>query len=537
MNALEFKNILSQPAAPQLTAPQLLNALLEDPQGESKVQAMSSVVLHRLVSTIGMADTAELLALALPEQIREILDLELWDKDHLKKEDTLEWLHFLTTLPSKNRAQNLRALDVELISWTLLQYVRIHLNEEDPIPDEPEGQLHPTPDGWFTLELFGDSDFTVKQVIELLDTFYRDEPEEIRRLLLDLKWELPTALEEYAYRWRSNRLEDLGFANPEESLQIYAYLSPETVLPTEQSADRALLTDPDPLPYHGLPLLVGHRHNDFWYQAISQLTKDEELQRLEQTLITLSNLTLAADRVDLSDLEAADASLQRLFCRLSLGLEYLSKGQLAQAPLILEGVALQRIARVGHSLTLDLRRELRQGLNKVGIGSLRQTIEILDPPLSQQLAALSSSFPQFYEVELARLRPFQTLQDLAVGRQAIRRALNALRLITPNLSLLPLAQGCTIGDLYRTLLVNQLLGRQGALDASALAQFIRQFVDQQNHQLRPLVWQGAQLDAPLAPEEQQIIRDWIEILEQAIAPLNPDDLDLRWIAGLILTRP
>ncbi len=50
--------------------------------------------------------------------------------------------------------QVVRELDPELVSLYLLRYTRIYdLTLEDPVPDDPEGQFFPTPDGFFVIDV------------------------------------------------------------------------------------------------------------------------------------------------------------------------------------------------------------------------------------------------------------------------------------------------------------------------------------------------------------------------------------------------
>ena len=514
------------------TTPSELNALLDDPLAPSIIRQFPSVLLHRMLCSIGRADMVEVLALARPEQVREILDLEIWQGDRLQLDEALDWLCFLTTLPDEVRKRDLKALDIELIGYVLKQNTQIHLVEEGTLPDEAEGNLHGTPDGWFVLELTAQEQAQVQQTVALVDALYQDDPEEARRLLHKLMGELPTELEEWSLRWRNNRLEDLGFADPQEALLLYAYLDPASVHPSEGSVDRPPRADPEPSlgkELMGLP----SEPTSFWNKATARIIDPTDRARLSDALLALSNRALAADRIHPADLESGERSLQALHCRLSLGLEHLSGGDLERSTVALAGVGLLRIARLGHSLVLDLRRRLMGPLREGKLGRQPGKADRLDPPLAQQIAALCTPRPHYYEADTDQTRPFCTLQDLAVARKWVDQALAAAELVQHLELPSPLPTGATFGDLYRTAMVNRCLSRQGPLDRPALQRFLREVVQQ--GQLDLAVFPPS-LDQTATPATQRLIEDWLRALKEQLGQLDPNQLDLRFVGGLWLTH-
>src|SRR5690349_7937076 len=69
-----------------------VDALLSAPDPAAAVAALSPVELYELVHEVGFDDTAELIALATPEQVRGCLDIEVWDRDHVLVEPARPWL-------------------------------------------------------------------------------------------------------------------------------------------------------------------------------------------------------------------------------------------------------------------------------------------------------------------------------------------------------------------------------------------------------------------------------------------------------------
>ena len=513
------------------TGSELINAILEDPSAPEKLARVPSVWLHRLVCEVGMADTAELLEMVTTEQVREVLDLELWHGDRLDQEEALDWVHFLSTLSTGAAVRHLRGLDVELLGLVLRSHLRIYLVDEESAPDESEGVLYPTKDGWFILEILVDNEADVAKIIQIIDTFYQDDADDIRRLLQNLMWELNTELEEWSLRWRNSRLQDLGFADPMEALELYAYLDPASVEAGEQTEDLPLKGDPDPPGETPLLALTAGSDDTFLDRALALAARDpEEELRLGTALVNLSNRCLTADRVDIADRDGAQLALEQLHWRLSLGLEHLCGGQPGRGPEVLGSVALIRIARVGHSLTLDLRRRLLPHMREGRLGRAAGQVDLLDPPLAQHIGALLLPRPRLWSVLNEAGSPFCTLADLDSGRRWIEQLERTLALAGRMSLTVELPDEVSYGDLARTLVINTLLERQGPVDADALAGFLTEHVRDQR--LGPEVLECAV--SLLKPDDDQrlTVEDWIHGLEGSVGRLSPADIDLRFVDGL-----
>ena len=82
-------------------------------------------------------------------------------------------------------------------------------------------------------------------------------------MLVGTRGELDTELEEQAYRWRSGRMADLGFADYYEALEVYREIDPATVRLGEQPAPRVRpLSDEADASYLRLPAALAERLAD-----------------------------------------------------------------------------------------------------------------------------------------------------------------------------------------------------------------------------------------------------------------------------------
>src|SRR5262245_10936665 len=78
-------------------------------------RALSSEKLFYTLKEIGLTDAVDLLALASPEQVRDMVDLDCWRKDALDDRRLLTWLMLLDEAGSSKLAEWALHVDVELL--------------------------------------------------------------------------------------------------------------------------------------------------------------------------------------------------------------------------------------------------------------------------------------------------------------------------------------------------------------------------------------------------------------------------------------
>lgn len=509
-----------------------LNALLDHPQ---RVRQLSALELDRLVDDLGTSDAMPLLESATSEQVRDLLDLNVWKSDRLDTEELLAWVYAVTTLSPEVAGAHLRELDVETLGFLLRARTNIYL-ADDELPEEFAGTPYTTPDGSFVVELLDASESSVEQLIAVIEALYVQDHEATRRLLANLMWELPSDLEQWSLRWRNARMADLGFDDAVEALRIYAYLDPQSVAAQESTADRPLQSDPDPRPAPDLALMLPTQGESFWAQAINKLADPLERNRLSSALLALSNLNLAADRVDPTDTEHAQRSLEHLRGRLSLGLEHLCEGAVDKAPAILGRVALMRIARLGHSLVLDHQRAVLPAIREGRFGRRCREIDLLPHPLRDVIHGLTRQRPVLYQPD-GVVRPLSSPQDLATAAAAVRQAQQTAALVPPEHWPKEIPVGLRLPALFCSDAVNRVLSREGPLDHSAVAQLIHKvkddaFAAHTSEAARLIAEQ--RVGRPLDASEQQMVDGWLHELCESLARLDPETFDLRFVACLLV---
>jgi hypothetical protein len=109
----------------------LLERILEIPRLAHVVPRLQPEVLHRVIQTCGLEDCAELVALATPDQLLRVFDLDLWHGGRPGLDEELDadrfgvWLEVLMESGAAAAAQTVARMDVDLVIAALAQHVLV----------------------------------------------------------------------------------------------------------------------------------------------------------------------------------------------------------------------------------------------------------------------------------------------------------------------------------------------------------------------------------------------------------------------------
>jgi len=436
-----------------------LDALLDSASPELAIRSLRGDELYDLLRAGELNEHADLLAHARTEQVQVVLDLALWEGDHLSPRRLEDWIYLVAAMPSDTIGRWIAGLDIELVALMIRKGARVYDLEIEPPPDEPEGLAWPTPDGLFVIDARGYrnqgpvaerydeepppdvEDHSAEAIVQLLDRLYRADLTLARRILVGVKAELDSDLEEMAYRWRQGRLQDLGFEDPISAREIFRELDPASVhLGELRPGTRVRATgapDADTLGGALPPALAAELDGASPFsQAFARVTDAGERAELQAALAALANRYLAAERVDPADDEAVSGHLARLRAALDLGVEYLARQGGAfdedRAVDAVRTVAIARVFRVGVSLSGKLRALARALLRRGPFASIAD-LELTEEPEATVLASVNRFVPLFPrlldEPPANGERPISSLADLARLTAAIERAAAAQALL------------------------------------------------------------------------------------------------------------
>ena len=520
---------------------------------EELVSCLPEQEVFLTVKEVGEKDCLELISLTTPEQFQYILDLEFWKRDQLDLEKVLHWMEILQESGEKRTTQFIRTTDPEFIGLLLKKFLRVTTLEGELV----EMDRFP----WFTLDQFYFIDFKgvkTREVLEpFLKTFYRIDGEGYRRMMEALICELESELEETGYRLRNGRLNDYGFPDFEEALEIYQFIQPESLLRTEGSVFKAF----EPLKRESsIYYLTFHNEGPFFASILSQIDDPKEQDRLKQEITSLCNKAIIAEAIDLSNLSGTERVIQKVYHYLNLGLQYLSGEEERKGIDILCSLPIQKIFQCGVSLTLLLRRRASLVLSHSWLGKEPEHLVLLDTPYFDKMEGVLRKRPAFYRDGV--YEDFKDLQDL----KAMERFLDSieallsffgerLKVSTQLLKEMDLS-GChperwqeiTLSTIFLTALANQiLLGiykfepiKKARLQELLSHLFVRDVqgkgvirMDLRNEVRQ---WLSSMESDPQRREHLLAFQDFcLDLFEGAFGKISPEEeADPRFVKGLLI---
>ncbi len=399
-----------------LAPKQKLDALIDSEHAQALVRSVPPAELYYAISEVGLQDATEIVGLASPAQFRAFVDLGGWKRDRLDPHEVLLWLRAAhVSSEQEDFLKKLEAIDLEVLEHLLRAFVTVHDLEENPDVN-PAGVTMESPEGRYLLELHVEGVELAALRLLLGELFARD-PFETVRLLEATRWELPSELEEIAYRFRSGRLADLGFPLAEDAAAIFAWTDPEKVArPASAKAPRPAQAAQD-----ATSLVKGAGGRLDYVDAALASLDETERENFEAELVELANAALVAEVGDPGDLDAVRRTGELVRDYLNLGLEHLCEGDPSLAVECVREHPARKLFQLGFSLTLQLKfaadRLWREPLSHVG-----QTWLVLRA-LADVLSALRRRRPQrALPVEGAEPVTFRSRRELDEAMKRVERA-------------------------------------------------------------------------------------------------------------------
>jgi hypothetical protein len=518
-----------------------IDALLSADDAAAAIAALSPSEIFELVHEVGFEDAADLIHLATPAQIQGCFDLDGWTKDELDVAPFQPWLSSLMDAGFEKLGEVWRELDAELRALILQRQVKVYdvtLGEE-PAEDN-EGQIIATVDTFFMLELLGDDD-SQRFVMRLIDDLYRADGGLARHTIMSARSEPPAELEENSYRWRSGRLADLGYVDFYDALDLFRPLEPVQVQIGEGSQDHILGEDTR-LPVAVAEQVIGR---SFLARALAAIADPAEAERLEAGLMVLVNKVLAAGRAKPGQAEVVRRGALYATATLSLGLETLARGDVDRATHALGSIALERLFRVGYTVTQKLARlAVALAPRSVTAGS----------PVKELVAALCSPRPLFAcaadDPPVAGVRPFESAADLRRAGELLTGLTVRIALVERlGVDVVAAAQAPeprpSLDDHIRTALARAVVG--GELRGEALSQpeltalrdrglvggLVTPAARAAGHAAICSSLGAAQLSAS-APIVARLVDGWLDDLAAILGGVKDAEIDPRYVEGVLV---
>ncbi len=317
------------------------------PQPERLIPEFPPAELCFTVKAIGLADAAWVLEYATPDQVVAALDLDAWQGQAIDPASANEWLQAIARTSPEAQLRALEALDPELLTLALRSRIGVVQR-----PDEHEGWSPPegaqTLEGQFHYWALADND-DLADVTTLLRALFEGAYWSYFRLMQAVTWELVSDTEEWALRWRTGRLEDLGFPTWEDAMRVYRFLDPEArrALPLAEERPIEVAAWSLPVWMPQLPEVSGPGGRIF--RAIGAL-EEEERRACFYAFVALSNRVAVADRLPLGDAESTPTAIAKAASFASAGLAFLAEQHGLADTELLRRVGVEHLFRVGANL-------------------------------------------------------------------------------------------------------------------------------------------------------------------------------------------
>lgn len=413
-----------------------LEALLGSSDPEALVQALSRPEVFYTYSDLDDDGRRGLIALLSGEQVDYLLDLDLWDRDHVHAGRSLEWIERLLQSDPEQAVRWVLRTDSHLVVTVLQKLIVV---TEGPIGSQAvlgEAQDHLPP---FTTEGIFYIHFKAPEaerlLKELLIRVAGEDLEYYLSLLQDVIVLTESQAEEEAHSQRWSRLRDQGFVPPEEAYEVYAWRD-------QEGAGESSPGDPEEHPnvlHEPAPTALALSGPTGLLATVVDGLTDQERIEVSRSLVVAGALVLSADHLPLGELEAHRQALHKALGYVNIGLERQSGGDPTRARDALIRQGCGRLFQAGYASVADLGRRAmvlrRQGWLKsqVGLG-----VELLDEPMDDVVAALARPRPLFPARALNHEggdREFLSIEEVERCAEVLDRAEALRRLFIDGLGL------------------------------------------------------------------------------------------------------
>jgi len=323
--------------------------LLPDP--EAVIPLIPEAEFCYTCRSIGLEDASWLLPMATNEQLVTAFDLDVWSGLSVDPIRLESWMAALADAEDETVLRAAQSIDPEILVIYLRQHVDVTLKPSEQ--DDPDWS---PPDNSQTLE--GQFYFVAKDpkddlapLLRLLHSLFQGDYWLYFRAIQAVFQEMQRENEEWALRWRTGRLEDLGFPSWDASMRIYGFLRPDRLTDVPAEA-KALDLESWSLPVwiSELPGLASDE------RALFRATRElgaEERSAVFYALIALANRVAVADRMELGDPESLPGAIDKATRFASDGLEHIAKEHGLGLDETLRRVPIERLFRVGTNLDRD----------------------------------------------------------------------------------------------------------------------------------------------------------------------------------------
>jgi hypothetical protein len=407
----------------KLRSRNLARAVFRAEVPEVFVRRIPAQTLYMAIKQQGLESSAELLELATYEQLRLLMDFDLWRADRFSEESMWEWLQVTDATSDLALLQRiLRSLDLKLVALLIERHVSCKIFEEATDLCPGPGYISPDKGStWIKVNLEDPhSHFLLNRLLALI---FETDAELFYQLVAIPDVATESMLEEEAYQDRVRRLESEGVPDLERAAAIHAPLPLDRLVSIVTRGERAPEVEDIPI----IEPIVYDTHMGSAMQELLSTLTDFDAFESELTLIT--NAAFVHWRCDFSEREEIDKILLQVKGAINVGLEAAREATARSYSELYRTLGLQMLYRFGlHQL---------QALSRHAHSAAPETLRaIADDSVTVSLVAGCRETPvplvptwfgenlgEHIEKLPASFRPLQNLQELRSLHAILERIL------------------------------------------------------------------------------------------------------------------
>ena len=439
--------------------------ILSSRQSVELTRGLSAETLFYTLKEVGLADSTDLLALASPTQVRDMLDLDCWRKDQLDDRRMLTWFMLLDEAGSGKLAEWFLRADIEV----LILLVKRHLEviRKSDIEDDPDfdQSRYFTFDDHYLLRFVGQEEPILPLLLERLRVLdYRT----YQTILEASLFEFESTLEEEALRWRNARLADRGYPSYDKAGEVFRFVAPASL--SLEHYRRAALSqvhfaaDEELIPSDHALMLLDVR-DSFLVRVLATLPPEDH-EPIGHELAILTNQVVVAEAHDLGELVEVRRCAELVHDYVNIGVASLAKNREPEAAQLLHEFMLRPFFQVGVSLTLALQQRVRHLDLVFRQKGLEAWETYLDSPFQETCAGVHRRLPLFFRgLETPGEILYRRFRDLAEVNHvdAVLSWIPVWFAVAQRWELLPEGHapaGVTLGVLWNTALAHWVIADQ-----------------------------------------------------------------------------
>ena len=340
-------------------APVDVGQMLESAEMRSRIRRLAIPQLYFGIRDLEDEQMAQLLPHLTEEQWQGILDLDLWEKDRLQAKRFVYWQRHIAQAEPAVASKLIRAVENEIWELVFRRLLQVHPQEDEDIRlQAPSGrEFMQTPDEHYLLVLPKQPE-GARLMRQLVERLYELDGQRASLMLASACSRTPTELEHEAYLQRRRRLEEIGFQDYYDAIEIYTPRPEKGRLPEKQwERVPELSVLPVRLSGQGSP-------PELLFQAISGLSGPEQTLPLMEELFFVCNKVLSADRVSAARPHRVKRGIRKAVTGINLGLDCWTQGSLERAVEGVQRFYLQSFFQLGYGRLLNLQSTARKLLSE-----------------------------------------------------------------------------------------------------------------------------------------------------------------------------